>query len=280
MGSGRGLLEQPLRRGHGTLNEVFVFWPAGAISTIAAPMGLGSCGSNGRCFGQRTCLRQGFDRQHCSRSRFEWDVDLASAITIERSHVQPLDVVGLAGDLYVPSAMRQSSLRGATLSGIDQLGTVSDGVTNAATVYLMNAGNPRQPWAPRTLPSQQTPCSLCCRRRRNGCSSGTHQVLPGLLANLRAPLPRRPRLPTGQTGTATINVTSPPAATFNVNMSGYCHACRRFWRRPLPASHPPDFVADRPADHAVGHGRRLRKSGRLHIDPLDCPTCATITAPS
>jgi hypothetical protein len=144
----------------------------------------------------------------------------ANSVTIETVAPQASSLwLDWQGNAYVASASAKAAYAIQRTAAAINLGTVQDGVTNSGTVYLMNAGNAAASLgSPDVTQSANTMFTLV-DAATNGCSSGSSGP-PGASCQFTATFAPPVGTANGpQTGTATINITT-PAVTFNVNMSG------------------------------------------------------------
>ena len=144
----------------------------------------------------------------------------ASALMIEKN---PSSALGIAldtlGNLYTTDATGAAVYAIRRTAAAINLGTVSDGVTNSGTVYLMNAGNSNATLGTPDVTQATNTMFTLVDAASNGCSGGTSGP-PGTSCQFTATFAPPVATPDGpQAGTATIDIAT-PAVTFNVNMSG------------------------------------------------------------
>ncbi len=259
-----------------TLNEVFIFSPAGTISTITAPnvtqavaVAVDASGS--------VLISDASTGNIVRVPDLSGTLTPASAITIEtiapQAYAMSLDS---QGDLYVGGGHGKAAYAIQRTAASVNLGTVSDGATNAATVYLMSTGNTAATLGTPDVTEPTNTMFTLAPAASNGCSSGSSGP-PGTSCQFTGTFAPPPATPDGaQAGVATINI-SAPAATFSVNMSG-SSTVSSILAQTISGFTPPTSLQ-------IGQQITLSATGGASgnpvvftIDPASaCPTCATIS---
>ncbi len=166
------------------------------------------------------------------------------------------------GDLYAASTSGKSAYAIMRTAASVNLGTVSDGVTQSATVYLENTGNAAATLATPVVTEPTNTMFTLVPAATNGCSAGSfgpsRSVLP-IRGLLRPAARERPTVPRSAPGA--INIAT-PAFAFNREHERHSHAVVDSAADHYRLQSSGD-AAGRPADHAVGNGRRIGQSGRL-----------------
>ena len=180
------------------------------------------------------------------------------------------------GDIYVPSASGQAAYAIQRTAASVNLGTVQDGVTNSATVYLMSSGNSAATLGTPAVTEPTNTMFTLVPAASNGCSSGSSGP-PGASCQFTATFAPPPATPDGpQSGNATINIAT-PAVTFNVAMSGAA-TVSSILPQTITGFNPPTSLQ-------VGQQITLSATGGASGNPVTfsidatsaCPTCATIS---
>ncbi len=202
-----------------TLNQVLAFWAAGGITTITPPNVTQASGVAVDASGS-VLVADATTGNIVRIPNLSGTLTTANSVTIETVAPQASSLwLDWQGNAYVASASAKAAYAIQRTAAAINLGTVQDGVTNSGTVYLMNAGNAAASLgSPDVTQSANTMFTLV-DAATNGCSSGSSGP-PGASCQFTATFAPPVGTANGpQTGTATINITS-PAVTFNVNMSG------------------------------------------------------------
>ena len=200
----------------------------------------------------------------------------AQAITIETISPQANSLwMDSLGDLYAGSNGVSAYAIQRTAASVN-LGTVSDGATNSATVYLMSAGNTAATLATPDVTEPTNTMFTLDPAASNGCSSGSSGP-PGESCQFTATFAPPPATPNGpQAGTATINIAT-PAFMFNVNMSGSA-TVSSILPQTITGFTPPTSLQ-------IGQQITLSATGGASGNPVvfsidassACPTCATVS---
>ena len=258
-----------------TLNEVFIFSSAGPISTITAPNVTQAVAvavdASGSVF-----VSDASTGNIVRVPNLSGTLTPAQAITVEtiapQAYAMSLDA---QGDLYVGGGHGKAAYAIQRTAAAVNLGTVSDGATNAATVYLMSAGNTAATLGTPDVTEPTNTMFTLAPAASNGCSSGSSGP-PGSSCQFTGTFAPPPATPNGpQAGVAMINIAT-PAFTFNVNMSGAATVSS------ILAQTISGFTP--PASLQIGQQITLSATGGASgnpvvftIDPASaCPTCATI----
>ena len=259
-----------------TLNEVLIFSPAGTISTIAPPnvtqavaVAVDASGS--------VLVSDAATGNIVRVPNLSGTLTPAQAITVEsiapQAYAMSLDS---QGDLYVGGGHGKAAYAIQRTAASVNLGTVSDGATNSATVYLMSAGNTAATLATPDVTEPTNTMFTLDPAASNGCTSGTSGP-PGASCQFTGTFAPPPATPNGpQTGLATINIAT-PAFMFNVNMSGSA-TVSSILPQTITGFTPPTSLQ-------IGQQITLSATGGASgnpvvftIDPAStCPTCATIS---
>jgi sugar lactone lactonase YvrE len=258
-----------------TMNEVFIFSPAGAISTITAPnvtqavaVAVDASGS--------VMVSDASTGNIVRVPDLSGTLTPAQAITIEtiapQAYAMSLDS---QGDLYVGGGHGKAAYAIQRTTASINLGTVSDGVTNSATVYLMSAGNTAATLATPDVTEPTNTMFTLVPAASNGCTSGSSGP-PGSSCQFTGTFAPPVATPNGpQVGTAMIDIAT-PAFAFNVNMSGTA-TVSSILPQTITGFAPPTSLQ-------IGQQITLSATGGASgnpvvftIDPSSaCPTCATI----
>jgi len=201
----------------------------------------------------------------------------ASALTIEKN---PSSALGIAldtlGDLYTTDATGKAVYAIQRTAAAINLGTVSDGVTNSGTVYLMSTGNTAATLATPDVTEPTNTMFTLVPAATNGCTSGSSGP-PGASCQFTGTFAPPPATPNGlQTGTAMIDIAT-PAYAFNVNMSGTA-TVSSILPQTITGFSPPTSLQ-------IGQQITLSATGGASGNPVvftidassACPTCATIS---
>jgi len=259
-----------------TSNEVLIFSPAGAISTITAPNVTQAVGVAVDASGS-VLVSDASTGNIVRVPDLSGTLTPAQAITIEtiapQAYAMSLDS---QGDLYVGGGHGKAAYAIQRSAASINLGTVSDGVTNSATVYLMSAGNTAATLATPDVTEPTNTMFTLVPAASNGCASGSSGP-PGSSCQFTGTFAPPPATADGpQSGTATINIAT-PAFAFNVNMSGTA-TVSSILPQTITGFAPPTALQ-------IGQQITLSATGGdsgnpvvFTIDPSSaCPTCATIT---
>ncbi len=258
-----------------TSNEVFIFSPAGTVSTITAPnvtqavaVAVDASGS--------VLVSDASTGNIVRVPNLSGTLTPAQAITIEtiapQAYAMSLDS---QGDLYVGGGHGKAAYAIQRTAASINLGTVSDGVTNSATVYLMSAGNTPATLATPDVTEPTNTMFTLAPAASNGCSSGSSGP-PGSSCQFTGTFAPPPATPNGpQAGVAMIDIAT-PAFAFNVNMSGTA-TVSSILPQTITGFAPPTALQ-------IGQQITLSATGGASgnpvvftIDPSSaCPTCATI----
>jgi len=200
----------------------------------------------------------------------------ASALTIEKN---PSSALGIAldtvGDLYTTDATGKAVYAIQRTAAAINLGTVSDGVTNSGTIYLMNAGNSNATLGTPDVTQATNTMFTLVDAASNGCTGGTSGP-PGTSCQFTATFAPPVATPNGpQAGTATIDIAT-PAVTFNVNMSGTA-TVSSILPQTITGFSPPTSLQEGQVITLSATGGASGNPVVFSIDPSSaCPTCATI----
>jgi sugar lactone lactonase YvrE len=259
-----------------TQNEVFIFSPAGAISTVTPPNVTQAVGVAVDASGS-VLVSDASTGNIVRVPDLSGTLTPASAITIEtiapQAYAMSLDS---QGDLFVGGGHGKAAYAiQRTAAGVN-LGTVSDGATNSATVYLMSAGNTAATLATPDVTEPTNTMFTLDPAASGGCSSGSSGP-PGSSCQFTATFAPPPATPNGlQSGTAAIDIAT-PAASFNVNMSGSA-TVSSILPQTISGFSPPTSLQ-------VGQQVALSATGGASGNPVvftidaasTCPTCAIIS---
>ena len=258
-----------------TMNDVLAFWGAGGITTITAPnvtqavaVAVDASGS--------LLVSDASTGNIVRVPNLSGTLTPAQAITIEtiapQAYAMSLDS---QGNLYVGGGHGKAAYAIQRTAASINLGTVSDGATNSATVYLMSAGNTAATLATPVVTEPTNTMFTLVPAASNGCSAGSSGP-PGASCQLVGTFAPPPATANGpQSGAAMIDIAT-PAIAFNVNMSGTATV----------SSILPQTITGfaPPASLQIGQVITLSATGGasgnpvvFSIDPSSaCPTCATI----
>lgn len=259
-----------------TQNEVFIFSPAGAISTIAPPNVTQAVGVAVDASGS-VLVSDASTGNIVRVPNLSGTLTPASAITIEtiapQAYAMSLDS---QGDLYVGGGHGKAAYAIQRTAASINLGTVSDGVTNSATVYLMSAGNTAATLATPVVTEPTNTMFTLVPAASNGCSSGSSGP-PGSSCQFTATFAPPPATPNGpQAGVATVNIAT-PAYMFDVNMSGSA-TLSSIMPQTITGFAPP---ASLQVGQVITLSATGGASGNAVVFTIDagsaCPTCATIS---
>jgi sugar lactone lactonase YvrE len=259
-----------------TLNKVLIFSPAGAISTVAPPNVTQADGVAVDASGS-VLVSDAATGNIVRVPNESGSLTTSDAITIETISPQAYSIsLDSQGDVYVAGGHGKAVYAIQRTAASVSLGTVSDGVTNSATVYLMSAGNTAATLATPDVTEPVNTMFTLVPAASNGCSSGSSGP-PGSSCQFTATFAPPPATPDGlQTGTAMIDIAT-PAATFNVSLSGTA-TVSAILPQTITGFAPPTSLQ-------VGQQVTLSATGGasgnpvvFSIDPASaCPACATIT---
>ncbi len=258
-----------------TMNDVLAFWSAGGITTITAPnvtqavaVAVDASGS--------LLVSDASTGNIVRVPDLSGTLTPAQAITIEtiapQAYAMSLDS---QGNLYVGGGHGKAAYAIQRSAAALDLGTVSDGATNSATVYLMSAGNTAATLATPDVTEPTNTMFTLVPAASNGCSSGSSGP-PGVSCQFTATFAPPPATPNGpQVGTAMIDIAT-PAYSFNVNLSGAA-TVSSILPQTITGFSPPTSLQ-------IGQQVTLSATGGASgnpvvftIDPSSaCPTCATI----
>jgi sugar lactone lactonase YvrE len=201
----------------------------------------------------------------------------ANAVTIEKNPSSALGIaLDAAGDLYTTDATGKAVYAIQRTAAALNLGTVSDGITNSATVYLESTGNLPATLATPDVTEPANTMFTLVPAASDGCSSGSAGP-PGSSCQFTGTFAPPPATADGlQAGVATVLIAT-PAASFSVNMSGTA-TVSSILSQTITGFSPP-------ASLQVGQQITLSATGGdsgnpvvFSIDPSSaCPTCATIS---
>ena len=259
-----------------TMNDVLIVSPAGAISTITPPNVTQAVGVAVDASG--SLLVSDASTGNIVRvPDLSGTLTTASAITIEtiapQAYAMSLDS---QGNLYVGGGHGKAAYAIQRTAASVNLGTVSDGVTNSATVYLMSAGNTAATLGTPDVTEPTNTMFTLVPAASNGCTAGSSGP-PGASCQFTGTFAPPPATANGpQSGTAMIDIAT-PAFAFNVNMSGTA-TVSSILPQTITGFNPPTSLQ-------IGQQITLSATGGASgnpvvftIDPSSgCPTCATIT---
>ncbi len=259
-----------------TMNDVLIVSPAGAISTITPPNVTQAVGVAVDASG--SLLVSDASTGNIVRvPDLSGTLTTASAITIEtiapQAYAMSLDS---QGNLYVGGGHGKAAYAIQRTAASVNLGTVSDGVTNSATVYLMSAGNTAATLGTPDVTEPTNTMFTLVPAASNGCTAGSSGP-PGASCQFTGTFAPPPATANGpQSGTAMIDIAT-PAFAFNVNMSGTA-TVSSILPQTITGFAPPTSLQ-------IGQQITLSATGGASgnpvvftIDPSSgCPTCATIT---
>jgi sugar lactone lactonase YvrE len=259
-----------------TLDQVLIFSPAGAISTVTPPNVTEADGVAVDASGSLLV-------SDALSGNIVWIPDVsgtltpASAVTIEAvaSPASSLSTDAL-GDVYVAGGHGKAAYAIQRTAAAVNLGTVSDGITNSATVYVESDGNTAATLATPDVTEPTNTMFTLDPAATNGCTSGTSGP-PGSSCQFTATFAPPPATVSGpQSGTATINVAT-PAITFSVNLSGSA-TTSSILPQTITGFNPPTSLE---AGQVITLSATGGASGNPVVFSIDaasaCPTCATIT---
>ena len=258
------------------VNEVFVFWSAGGFTTLA-PAGISEAVGVTVDASGSVLVADKASGNIVRVPDLSGTLTVASAITIEQLP-NPASSLWMdwAGHLYVPSASGKAAYAVQRSAASINLGTVQDGVTNSGTVDLMNAGNLAATLGTPDVTAPTNTMFSLVPATTNGCSNGTSGPA-GASCQFTATFAPAVGTASGlQTGTATVNVTT-PSLSLTVNLSGTASPSAIQAQNITAFTPPSNIIAGQQiALSATGGG-----SGNpvtFSIDPNStCLTCATIS---
>jgi sugar lactone lactonase YvrE len=204
-------------------------------------------------------------------------LDTTKAATVETVGTQASSLwMDPKGNLFSASASGKSAYAIMRGSASVNLGTVQDGLTNSATVFLENSGNAAATLATPVVTEPTNTMFTLNPATTNGCSAGSSGPA-GAFCQMVATFAPPPGTADGvQTGSGSINVAT-PALTLTVNMTGTA----------TQSSIQPQTITGftPPAALQVGQQITLSATGGASGNPVTfsidagsaCPTCATIT---
>jgi sugar lactone lactonase YvrE len=200
----------------------------------------------------------------------------ASAVMIEKNPSSALGIaLDAAGDLFTTDATGKTVYAIQRSAAALDLGTVSDGVTNSASVTLESTGNTAATLATPVVTEPTNTMFTLVPAASNGCSAGSSGP-PGSSCQFTGTFAPPPSTANGpQSGLAVIDITT-PAVTFNVNMSGTA-TVSSILPQTITGFNPPTSLQ-------VGQQITLSATGGASGNPVvfsidagsACPTCATI----
>jgi sugar lactone lactonase YvrE len=258
-----------------TLNEVLIFSPAGAISTIAPPNVTEADGVAVDASGSVLVADAGTGNI-VRIPDLSGTLTTSNAATIETLAGGAYSLwMDSQGNLYVPSASGKAAYAIQRTAAAINLGTVSDGATNSATVYLMSAGNTAATLATPDVTEPTNTMFTLVPAASNGCTAGSSGP-PGASCQFTGTFAPPPATPNGpQVGTATIDIAT-PAFTFNVNMSGTA-TVSSILPQTITGFNPPTSLQEGQVITLSATGGASGNPVVFSIDPTSaCPTCATI----
>jgi sugar lactone lactonase YvrE len=258
-----------------TLDQVLAFWSAGGITAITPPNVTSAVGVAVDASGS-VLVADAVSGNIVRIPDLAGTLTTASAITVETVPSQASSLsMDWQGNIYAASASGKAAYAIQRTAAAINFGTVSDGVSNSGTVYLMSAGNSAATLGTPDVTEPTNTMFTLVPAASNGCASGSAGP-PGSSCQFTATFAPPPATPNGpQTGVATINIAT-PAVTFNVNMSGTA----------TTSSILPQTITGfaPPASIQVGQQITLSATGGASGNPVTfsidassaCPTCATI----
>jgi len=258
-----------------TMNDVLIVSAAGSISTITPPNVTQAVGVAVDASGS-VLVSDASTGNIVRVPDLSGTLTTASAITIEtiapQAYAMSLDS---QGDLYVGGGHGKAAYAIQRTAASINLGTVSDGVTNSATVYLMSSGNTAATLATPVVTEPTNTMFTLLPAASNGCSSGSSGP-PGASCQFTGTFAPPPATANGpQSGTAMIDIAT-PAFAFNVNMSGTA-TVSSILPQTITGFAPPTSLQ-------IGQQITLSATGGASGNPVvfsidagsACPTCATI----
>jgi sugar lactone lactonase YvrE len=201
----------------------------------------------------------------------------ASAVMIEKN---PSSALGIAldtvGDLYTTDATGKAVYAIQRTAAAINLGTVSDGVTNSANVFLESIGNTAATLATPVVTEPTNTMFTLAPAASNGCSAGSSGP-PGASCQFTGTFAPPVSTPNGlQSGTAMIDIAT-PAVTFNVNMSGTA-TVSSILPQTITGFNPPTSLQEGQQITLSATGGDSGNPVTFSIDSSSaCPACATIT---
>jgi sugar lactone lactonase YvrE len=201
----------------------------------------------------------------------------ASAVTIEKNPSSALGIaLDAAGDLFTTDATGKTVYAIQRTAAALNLGTVSDGVTNSASVYLESTGNTAATLATPDVTEPTNTMFTLVPAASNGCTAGTSGPSGSAcqFTGTFAPPPATANGP--QAGTAMIDIAT-PAVTFNVSLSGTA-SVSSIMPQTITGFSPPTSLQE---GQVITLSATGGASGNPVVFSIDagsaCPTCATIT---
>jgi len=201
----------------------------------------------------------------------------ASAVLIEKNPSSALGIaLSAAGNLYTTDATAKAAYAiKRTAAGVN-LGTVQDGLTNSATVYLESDGNASATLASPVVTAPANTMFTLVPAATDGCSSGSTGASGNACQFVATFAPLVGTANGVQTGTATINIAT-PAVGLSVNFSGTATQSS-ILAQTITGFNPPTTLQ-------VGQQATLSATGgasgnpvTFSIDPSSaCATCASVS---
>jgi sugar lactone lactonase YvrE len=259
-----------------TMNDVLIVSAAGSISTIAPPNVTQAVGVAVDASGS-VLVSDASTGNIVRVPDLSGTLTTAQAITIEtiapQAYAMSLDS---HGDLYVGGGHGKAAYAIQRSAASVNLGTVSDGVTNSASVDLESTGNTAATLGSPDVTEPTNTMFTLDPAASNGCTSGTSGP-PGAACQFTATFAPPVSTPNGpQVGTAIIDITT-PAVTFNVNMSGAA-TVSSILPQTITGFSPPTSLQE---GQVITLSATGGASGNPVVFSIDagsaCPTCATIT---
>jgi len=256
-------------------NKVFAVWSSGVVSSVTPPSVTQASGvavdPSGNMFvadaGSGSVVLIPYSAGTFSTS---------GAATVETVGTQASSLwMDASGNLYSASTSGKSAyamMRGAASIN---LGTVQDGLTQSATVFLENSGNATATLATPVVTEPTNTMFTLNPAATNGCSAGSSGPA-GAFCQFMATFAPPPGTANGaQSGSGTINIGT-PALTLNVSMTGTATQSS-ILPQTITGFNPPTTLQ-------VGQQITLSATGGASGNPVTfsidagsaCPTCATI----
>ncbi|MGO8757568.1 MAG: hypothetical protein ACLQG3_05525 [Terracidiphilus sp.] len=202
-----------------TENEIFIFAAAGGISTVTPPSVTTASGVAVDASGS-LLVSDSTSGNIVRIPNISGSLSTSKALVTEALSSQASSLwADTLGDLYVASAGGKAAYAIQRTAASVNLGTVQDGVTNSATVYLENAGNETATLASPILTEPSNTMFTLAATGTNGCTSGSTGPA-GAACTITATFAPTVGTAEGvQSGSGSIDVTI-PAVTFTVNLTG------------------------------------------------------------
>jgi hypothetical protein len=201
----------------------------------------------------------------------------ASSVLIEKNPSSALGIaLDSAGDLFTTDMTAKAVYAIQRTAAALDLGTVQDGLTNSANIYLESVGNASAILATPVVTEPTNTMFTLAPAASNGCSSGSTGA-PGNSCQFTATFAPLVGTANGvQTGTATIDIAT-PAAGFSVNLSGTATQSS-ILAQTITGFNPPTTLQ-------VGQQTTLSATGGASGNPVTfsidagsaCPTCASVS---